>query len=136
MFMPLLAEPNRSLRDTDLLTLMERTDILHDGHIYLEGWKEFAPPFREIGKYIKGIYMSHGCVLAAMETRSHRCGGWTLAMVDHIAMVYIRCVCVCGLVMVIYVVSFNCKSCFSFLHRGTDNSWLFKESMCESVRER
>lgn len=38
--------------------------------------------------------MSNGCVVAAMETRSHgnRCGGWTLAMVDHIAMVYILCV--------------------------------------------
>lgn len=38
--------------------------------------------------------MSNGCVVAAMETRSHgnRCVGWTLAMVDHIAMVYILCV--------------------------------------------
>lgn len=39
MFMPLLAEPNRSLRDNDLLTLLEWTDqyILHDGHAYLRG---------------------------------------------------------------------------------------------------
>lgn len=39
MFMPLLTKPNRSLRDNDLLTLLERTDqyILHDGHIYLRG---------------------------------------------------------------------------------------------------
>lgn len=39
MFMPLLAKPNWSLRDNDLLTLLERTDqyILHDGHIYLRG---------------------------------------------------------------------------------------------------
>ncbi len=44
-------------------------------------------------------------------------------------------VCVCGLVMVIYVVSFNCKSCSIFFHRRIDKSWLFKESMCVNVRE-
>lgn len=39
--------------------------------------------------------MSNGCVVAALGTRSHgnRCGGWTLALVDHIAMVYILSVC-------------------------------------------
>lgn len=63
---------------------------------YILSGKGFTPPFRQIGKYIKGIYMTNGCVVAAMETRSrgNRCGGWTVAMVDHIAMVYIVCVCV------------------------------------------
>ncbi len=39
--------------------------------------------------------MSNGCVVAELGTKSHgnRCGGWTLALDDHIAMVYILSVC-------------------------------------------
>ncbi len=54
--------------------------------------------------------MSNGCVVAALGTRSHgnRCGGWTLALVDHIAMVYILSVCLwpcngylCGVALIV-----------------------------------
>lgn len=56
-------------------------------------------------------------------------------MVDHIAMVYILSVCVCGLVMVIYVVSFNSKSCSPFSTGELINPDCLKKSMCVSVRE-
>lgn len=83
--------------------------------------------------------MSNGCVVAALGTRSNgnRCGDWTLASVDHIAMVYILSVCVCGLVMVIYVVSFNSKSCCPFSTRELTNPDCLKNPCVSlSVRDR
>lgn len=45
------------------------------------------------------------------------------------------CACVFGLVMVIYVVSFNCKSRCPFSTGELTNPGCLKESMCVSVGE-